>query len=121
MGKTINDIDTYMDDYGNEKNLTVVDHTPKTKVFGYNPKPKTKAEREIERQGVIATRELSLMAITQDQFPKLIKEYAHAIDYDTDKEMYMWNNDKTKIIIDDDLCYNYFLEQLKRIKNVSDK
>lgn len=121
MSKTINDVDTYVDNYGNEKNLTVIDHSPKTKIFGYNPKSKTKSEKEIERQGVIASRELAFMAITQEQFPKLIKEYAHAINYDTDTEMYIWNNEKVKDITHDDMCYKYFLEQLKRIQNVSDK
>ncbi len=118
IDNSINGNETYIDDYGVEKRLTVTDHSPKSRMFAYNPKRKTKQEQDLIRQGVIAGRNLAFDFIDQDEFKKLFPLYYHIINYDTSSEMYMWDKDKLKIITEDDMCFKYYEEQLNLIRNV---
>ena len=116
----LNDVSTYTDDYGNEKMLSVTDHTPK-KSFSFSLTTKEEIEKfKTEKQKILEDRKNAVRSVDSITLQSLLKVYDHMLLYDTEKEEFLWDTKKLEEVMNDGMCLEY-LENCIEQSYVSNK
>lgn len=110
--RTINDVETYEDDYGNTKQLSVVDHSPKS-IFSLSDivNKHEQEARKIDDFLKLRDRKDFIKSISSYQLHCLLNLYDHLINYDTDIDCFQWDENKLEDLLLDNQAID-FLETL---------
>jgi len=117
MKELLNSQETYVDDYGNTKMLTIEDHSPKDKVYFNGTWDEQVARYKQEQEEKRAKRIRCIKSIHSDVLHSLLNLYGHIILFDTDTELFQWNESALDSLLQDTQALD-FLENIIKDKEV---
>jgi len=112
---TINDVNTYEDDFGNTKQLTTVDHSPKTKFYG-SKKESLKELRDSINQHK-EDKKTFILSLSQTQLKPLLKHFGHILLWDDEKDILLWDNLKINELFKDDVTFSAIYNLIQNIND----
>ena len=106
--RNINDVEFYQDEYGNTRQLTTVDHSPKERFYFYGKMTEAdKGRVNLEMQMHLMARKEKIRTIDTNTLQSLLVIYPHLINYETDISGFLWDSDKLEILMYDEMNMKY--------------